>query len=225
MLHCYLKIAYYAVLILYYVVNAVFDWIEFTNEVLDHSRFAGIPTHGCTTITIILGSSIAVSNLCSLAMTGVYLYYISFHWECSQNLPYALLKDVRFQRENLLECSDDNENRIPTCNRHVVCLELFISNIELYLKEGVQTVLPLLIYMRDPVVAIQREWPDTAFAVCIVFFNVKLLVCFITKLCGKGSGEKFEDCEKTSWKCCFCLFGCAGSLAFAILSIVYLAIT
>ena len=177
MLHCYLKIAYYVVLILYYIVSAVFDWIEFKDEVLHHSRFAGIPTHGSTAITITLGSSIAVGNLCSLAMAVVFFYY-SFHWECSQKSPYVLLKDVRFQLESLLECSDGSENRTPTCNRHV-CLELFISNVELYfIKEGIQTVLPLMIYMRDPTVAIEREWPDTAFAVCIINkFEAASLLC------------------------------------------------
>ena len=69
----------------------------------------------------------------------------SLHWECSQKSPYVLLKDVRFQLESLLECSDGSENRTPTCNRHV-CLELFISNVELYFKEGIQTVLPLDLY-------------------------------------------------------------------------------
>ena len=225
MLHCYLKIAYYVVLILYYIVSAVFDWFEFIGEVLQHSRFAGIPTHGSRAITITLGSSIAVGNLCSFAMVVVYIYYITFHWKCSQKSPYVLLKDVHYQRESLLECSDGGENRTPTCNRHFVCLELFISNVELYFKEGVQTVLPLMIYMRDPVVAIEREWPDTAFAVCIIVINLKLLFCFITKLCGKGSGEKPENCERTSLKCFCCMFGCAGSLAFAVLSIVYLALT
>ena len=47
--------------------------------------------------------------------------------------------------------------------------------------------------MRDPTVAIEREWPETAFAVCIID---KFEVCFVTKLCGKGSGEKSGNCER-----------------------------
>ena len=216
-------------LMLYYVADAVFEWFEFVDEVVEHGRLAGIPTNGSKAIKITFASSIAVGHLCSLAMAAVYVYYICFHWKCTQKSRYALLRDVRYQRESLLEsvleCSDGDENRMPMCNRHYVRCELIISNIELYLKEGVQTVLPLMIYMHDTSVTIQREWFDIAFAICIIVFNMKLLACFITKLCGCGSGENSEDCEKTTWKCISCMLGCAGSLAFAILSIVYLVLT
>ena len=226
MLHCYLKIVYYSVLIIYYGVDVAFKWVQFKRNVLDNSRFAGIPTNGDTAITIVLCSSIGVGNICSFAMAVVYGYYINFHWECIQKSRYALLENVRYEGESLLECCDGDENRVPAmCNRHYVRCELIISNIELYLKEGVQTVLPLIIYMHDTSVTIQREWFDIAFGVGIVVINMKLLACFMTKLCGWGSGENSVDCEKTTCKCILCMFGCAGSLAFAILSIVYLALT
>ena len=227
MLHCYLKIVYYSVLIIYYGVDVAFKWVQFKRNVLDNSRFAGIPTNGDTATTIVLGLSIGVGNICSIAMVVVYCYYITFHLECIRTSRYVLLKDVRFQRqgERLLDCSDGDERRMPMCNRHYVRCELIISNIELYLKEGVQTVLPLIIYMHDTSVTIQREWFDIAFGVGIVVINMKLLACFMTKLCGWGSGENSVDCEKTTCKCILCMFGCAGSLAFAILSIVYLALT
>lgn len=229
MLHCYLKIVYYIVLIIYYAVDAVFKWVLFKDNVLDNSRFAGIPTNGDTATAIVLGLSIGVGNICSLAMAVVYCYYITFHLECIQKSRYALLENVRYEREGLLEsvleCSDGDENRMPMCDRHYVRLELIISNFELYFKEGVQTVLPLIIYMHDTSVTIQLEWFDIAFAVGIIVINMKLLACFMTKLCGCGSGENSEDCEKTTCKCILCMLGCAGSLAFAILSIVYLVLT
>ena len=225
MLHCYLKIVYYSVLIFHYGVDVVFKWVQFKRNVLDNSRFAGIPTNGDTATTIVLGLSIGVGNICSFAMAVVYGYYITFHWECIQKWRYRLLGRVSSDGESLLEYSDGDENRMPMCNRHYVRCELIISNIELYLKEGVQTVLPLMIYMHDTSVTIQREWFDIAFAVGIIVINMKLLACFITKLCGCGSGENSVDCEKTTCKCILCMLGCAGSLAFAILSIVYLTLT
>ncbi|CAB4030383.1 Hypothetical predicted protein [Paramuricea clavata] len=222
--HCYLKIAYYLALIGYHISDIVFDWIEFGSEVCDQGKFAGVPTNS-TAVKRILGLSCGVGSLCSLAMVVVYLYYIDFHWKCSQNSGYCLINNARLTRDGLLNCSDDNQTRAPVCNRHFVLVELVISNFELYLKDDIQSV--LLIYMygvsqKDPSSVIQLDWRGILFAVCSIVANLKLCVCFTTKLFGLGSGEKMPECEST--KHCCCLFGMIGSIIFEILSILYLAL-
>jgi hypothetical protein len=224
MLHCYLKIAYYVALIIYHCVDIVSDWIEFGYEVCDQGKFAGVSTNS-TTIKGILGFSCASGTVCSVAMLRLYVYYISFHCECSQISTYRLLNNVEFQRDSLLNCSDDNESKTAICNRHFVLAELVISNIELYFKDSVQSV--LLIYMysisqTDLSSIILPEWHDILFAVCSIVANLKLCICFTTKVCGSGSGEKMPDCE--SWKCFFCILGMIGSFISGVLSSVYLGL-
>jgi hypothetical protein len=219
--HCYLKIAYYLALIGYHVADIVFDWIEFGSEVCDQGHFAGVPTNS-TAVKGILGFSCGVGSLCSLAMVGVYLYYIDFHWKCSQNSSYCLINNARLTRDRLLKCSDDNQTRTPVCNRHFVFAELVISNIELYLKDDLQSVLLIYISQKDPSSVILPDWRDILFAVCSIVANLKLCICFTTKVFGRGSGEKMPECESTKFYCC--ALGIIVSIIFEILSILYLAL-
>ena len=225
MFHCYVKIAYYVALISYHVIDIVSDWIEFSNEVGDHGRFVGVPNNN-TAIEVILGISCASGSFCSLAMVIVYIYYIHFHWECSQKANYRLLNTVQFHGDTLLECRDDNECKTLTCNRHFVLAELIISNIELYLKDGVQSALLMYMYsisQNDSSSIIQPDGRDILFAVCSIVANLKLCICFLTKLCGIGSGEKLADWESS--KCCCCILGIIGSIISELLCILYLALS
>jgi hypothetical protein len=116
MLYCYLKIAYYVALIIYHCVDIVSDWVEFGYEVYHQGKFAGVSTNS-TTIKGILGFSCASGTGCSGVMLIVYGCYICFHCECIQKSTYRLLKNVEFQRDSLLKCSDDNESKTAICNR------------------------------------------------------------------------------------------------------------
>jgi hypothetical protein len=173
----------------------------------------------------ILGFSCASGTGCSVVMLIVYGCYICFHWECIQKSTYRLLKNVEFQRDSLLKCGDDNESKTAICNRHFVLLELVISNIELYFKDSVQSV--LLIYMycisrNDLSSPILPNWRDIFFAVCSIVAHLKLFICFITKVLGLGSGEKMPDCGSYKWF--LCVIGIIGCIIFEILSILYLAL-
>ena len=225
MFHCYVKIAYYIALISYHFIDIISDWIKFSSEVGDHARFAGVPNNN-TAIEVILGISCGFGLICSLAMVIIYGYYIHFHWECSQKANYRLLNTVQFQGDTLLNCKDDNEGKTLTCNRHFVLTELVISNIELYLKDDVQSA--LLIYMycisqNDSSSIIQPGRGDILFAVCSIVASLKLCICFSTKLFGLGSGEKMADCE--SHKCCCCVLGIIGSVISGVLCILYLSLS
>jgi hypothetical protein len=163
-----------------------------------------------------------------LLMVIVYGYYIKFHWKCickSQEAAYHLLKTVRYSGDSLLNCSDDNESKTShcTCNRHFVLAELLISNIELYLKDVIQCALLIVIYcmfQNDASLIIQPNGHDILFVICSIAAHFKLSICFFTKLCGLGSGEKMADCESS--KCYLSVLGIFGSLASASFCIFYL---
>jgi hypothetical protein len=206
-------------LIVYHIADIVFDWIEFRSGVCDQGKFAGVPTNS-TAIKVILGLSCGVGSGCSVAMVVVYSYYIYFHWKCSKNLGYCLINNARLTRDRLLKCSDDNQTRSPVCDRHFVFAELVISNFELYLKDDLQSVLLIYISRKDPSSVILPDWRDILFAVCSIVANLKLCICFATKVFGRGSGEKMPECESTKWNCC--VLGIIGSIIFEGLSIAYL---
>ena len=228
MRHCYLKIAYYVVLIVFYGFDVTFDWEEYLYEVREHGRFAGAPINS-TAIKDALFVSCVSGSTCCVLMIGVYIYYIVFHYKCataSQETTYTRLETTAHSRRNwLLECDDDNERKSAVCNRHFVLAELVISNIELYLKDGIQSVLLIYMSLNFQNLIIVPDWRDIVFAVCSIVANLKLIACFISKLFGIGSGEKLllEDCD--SWKCLACMVGCVGAVVFEILSILYLALT
>ena len=223
MLHCYLKIAYYVALIIYYCIDIPFDVIQLKNEMRNHGRFAGILTNS-TTNKVVLCVSFGSGFICTLLMMAVYCYYIHFHLICIKKQSYRLLHSVQFERDTLLNCSDDNESKTMTCNRHFVLTELLISNIEMYLKDGIQSALLLYMYLTSDLSSIiQLNWHDIVFVVCNIVASLKLLFCFTTKLFGYGSGEKTTDC--CSWKSILCMLGILGSIIIGILCILYLYIS
>lgn len=216
---------------LFIIRSIFFDWFEFGYEVIHHGQFAGVPTNS-TVVKVLLGCSCGFGSSCSAVMAIVYGYYIFFHWKCIHNGKRRSYRHVNFryesQSERLIKCNVDNDsgNKSAPCNRHFVLTELVISNIELYFKDGVQSILLMYMYSvskKDPSSLILVHWRDIVFAVCCILGHLKLYICFITKLFGCGSGEKMPECE--SAKCLLCVLGSFGSLAFIILSILYLTLS
>jgi hypothetical protein len=161
-------------------------------------------------------------SICSVLIWGVYFYYIYFHLKCICKSSYRLLERVHYQDtegDTLLTCTHDNESQPAICNRHVVCAEMIISNIELF-KEGLQCGLLLYFALENNRASIQPDWPDILFAVCSAVGNSKLLICFLTKFYGKGSGETAPHHE--SAKGCWCMLCCLVSLIFIGLTVFYL---
>ena len=221
MWHCCLKIVYYIGLIIYHCVDIFSDWNEFKVEIHDHGRFAGVPTNSSTVEDIVIVSCI-FGSICSVLIWGVYFYYIYFHLKCICKSSYRLLERVHYQDtegDTLLTCTHDNESQPAICNRHVVCAEMIISNIELF-KEGLQCGLLLYFALENNRASIQPDWPDILFAVCSAVGNSKLLICFLTKFYGKGSGETAPHHE--SAKGCWCMLCCLVSLIFIGLTVFYL---
>lgn len=224
MWHCCLKIVYYIGLIIYHCVDIFSDWSEFKVEIVDHDKFAGVPTNSSNYAKVIVIVTGVLGIICSVLIGAVYIYYIYFHLKCIHKSSYRLLKNAQYQEDidggASLTYSDDNESQPAICNHDVVCAEMIISNIQLYFKEGLQCALLLYVALKNDQASIQPDWPDILFAVCSAMGNSKLLICFLTKLYGKGSGETAPHHE--SAKRCWCILCCLFSVFFEILTGYYL---
>ena len=207
---CYAKIAYYIVLIVYHLCDIAFDWYNFSVE---HSNgtFSGIPTN--IDVEVFFGISCGVGTLCSLAMIVVYGYYIDFHCHCIQHPPvaYHAVGDGEVSLSGAV-C------RYKKCDHRFVLAELRISVLELLGKDDIQS--SLLFYVSSSILSRPR-WQSIALSICSIVAHLKLLICFLTKLCGFGSGEGGGNncsCEKVL----ACVIGSMGSIACLSLTIVYL---
>ena len=215
MWYCCCKIAYYFALIAYHLLDVFSDWNEYIQEI-HQDKFTGVSTDSSVVKYMLLTSFIS-GSACSLAIIIVYIYYICFHIECSVKPSYYLLPSVNFHENEVEICRHENGNQVRHCDRHFVLVELIISTIELYAKEGIQCV--LLVVFASQNSSIRPEWPDILFAVCSAVGNSKLFICFITKFLGRGSGETKPACESVKWYCC--VFNCFVSLVFETLLLVY----
>ncbi len=222
MLHCYLKIVYYVALIIYHCVDIVSDWIEFGYEVCDQGIFAGVSTNS-TTIKGILGFSCASGTVCSVVMLIVYVYYICFHWECSQKSTYRLLNNVEFQRDSLLNVVMIMKVKLRFATA-ILSSWNWSSQILSCISKTVYKVycsyICTAISQNDLSSIILPSWRDILFAVCSIVAHLKLCICFTTKVFGLGSGEKMPDCGSRKWF--LCVLGIIGCIVFEILSILYL---
>ena len=207
---CYAKIAYYIVLIVYHLCDIAFDWYTFSVE-YSNGTFSGIPTN--IDIEVFFGISCGVGTFCSIAMIVVYGYYIAFHCDCIQNpsVAYHAFGDGKVSLSGAV-C------RYKKCDRRFVLAELWISVLELLGKDDIQS--SLLFYVSQSILS-RPSWQSIALSICSIVAHLKLLICFLTKLCGFGSGEGGgNNCSCA--KVFACVIGLMGSIVFLSLTIVYL---
>ena len=196
MLCCFAKSVFYFGLMAYHVADTYFDWQGYI-KLGDKEAFSAIPKDSALADGFYFTSCITGTFL-SIMMLVAYGFYIWFHISCM--------------------CTSDQCDK-KKCNRHFLMLELGISVGELLFKDDIQSILMFLIY-DSGVASSECVSPLTkAFAICSIVAHLKLLVCFVTKLCGLGSGEKCDS----QIKCFLCVLGCAGSLIFLIFTSLYFA--
>ena len=195
MLRCRAKIVWYIVLIVYHGCDVSFDWVNYHNIYKDKDKTVVGVSNSTNTTLVKYETSFWIScltgSLFSFFMAVVYIHYISYHWECLENG-----KDI------------DDMN----CKRHFVTLELWISALELLFKDGVQSGILFSLYMSQSIVT-KPSWYFITFTVCSVCAHFKLLICFVSKLCGCGAGE--EPCCDGDCSCVkifACVIGFVGSV-------------
>lgn len=204
------KIAFYIILIFYHIVDLILDWRTFALLLQGH-KFSGVSISKCAecTIKFLIGLSCTTGTFFSIALVVAYLYYIKHHLHCLKNASYSPVNQ-----------SDDDDSHPPDqkCDKKFVNLELWISLLELFLKDDIQSGILFWVYSGSQSSATSnpgRMW--IAFSVCSIAAHLKLLLCFITKLCGCGAGE--ELCPENLCKVKrLCAIGSLFSAIFFILT-------
>lgn len=190
-LNLYWKIFFYVGLIVYHGTDVYFDWAVYKNLPKDVSD---ITENNSTVGAAFLASCIA-GTLLSVLMMCVYLYYIRFHRSFLTN---------QIGHEPL------------ELNQRFITMELAVSLCELIYKELIQSSVLFTAFNSS----VQKTCVSTltrAFTACSLVANVKLLLCFCTKLCGLGTGEEI----KSVIKALVCLVGCIGALLGLCFSSLY----
>ena len=195
---CFAKIIYYVVLILYHVYDIYFDW-NTLSLMHNDDTFAGASTKSIV-VKGFLMLSFVFGVVCSIAIIWVYGYYIKFHLSCICD-----------------GCDSPGRSCDKKCNRRFVSAELVISLLELFLKDDIQSGILLSIVLSETVVT-PPSWQPVTSAICGVFGHLKLLICFVTKLCGCGEGEGDASFDKIF----ACFVGILGSALFLCFTIAYL---
>ena len=191
---CTVKILFYLILICYHMVDFGFDWNTFA-VLLRDNKFSGVSiskSKECM-IRILFGLSCVTGTIFSFAMIVAYIYYIKHHWHCMKN---------------------------ASLDRQLVNFELWISVLELFLKDIIQSGILFWAHQDSQSSATSNpDWMSIVFSVCSIVAHLKLCLCFLTKLCGWGAGE--ERCaEHTVMKAISCIIGFGGSAICLILTAV-----
>jgi len=212
-----LKIIYYLGLIAYHGGDVCFDWLNFYKLVKDNT-YSGIfiSTNSSLFHTgkIFFGISCATGSLFSIFMIVAYGYYIKFHWYCIHHANYrsTSYSDGEYSIFSDRECD-------KKCNRKFVTLELWVSALELLLKDDFQSYILFWIY-KSHLIKTKPDWQFIVFQACSVIAHLKLGICFMAKLCGCGAGE--EGCDGSCYEILAAVIGVIGSAVFFGLTVVSL---
>ena len=132
-------------------------------------------------------------------VVAVYRNYVKHHWYCMKHADYR-------SSSGAWRCD-------KKCDRHFVLRELVLSVLEL-LKECIQSGILLSMLFSQPFVS-RPSWHFIAFTACSIGANLKLCICFITKLIGCGVSE--DGCDDGVFKSLACCTGAVVSGAFSFL--------
>ena len=213
MLCCHLKILFYLVLIAYHGCDVYFDWSNFLKLWEDNTLSGILISTNSSLAKIFFFISCCTGTVFSLIMIVTYGYYITFHWYCIHHASYrsARYSHGEFSILNHRECD-------KKCDRTFVTLELWVSTLELVLKDDFQSGI-LLWICTSHFIKTRPSWYFIIFQACSVIAHLKLGICFMTKLCGYGAGEEEPCCDNSCAKSCI-----ASGIGF-ILSAVFLGLT
>lgn len=218
MLCCWLKIIYYLGLILYHGGDVCFDWLNY-RRLFEDNTISGIlisTSSSLDTCMIFFLISCVTGTVFSITMIVVYGYYVKFHWYCIHHASY---QSARYSDgESVSIFSDRGCDK--KCNRTFVTLELWVSALELVLKDDFQSGILFWIYTSQ-FIKTKPHWQSIVFQACNIIAHLKLGICFMAKLCGCGAGEE-TCCDGSCAKILASVIGFIGSVVFLVLTVVSL---
>ena len=189
----YVKIFFYVILIVYQTTDVYFDWAVY-DELQSDISFV---KNQKNTIGIVFLASCIAGTVMSIIMVFIYGYYIKFH-------------------RNFLPSRNAVWREPTEINHSMVAMELTVSLCELFYKELIQSSI-LFITFHSGLKSTCVSRTTKAFTLCCLFADVKLIVCFFTKLCGIGVGEEI----KSVIKALVCSVGCVGALLSLCFTTLY----
>ena len=215
MLCCKLKIFYYLVLIVYHGCDIYFDWSNFCELFEDNTGSGILISTNSSLVRSFFGISCGTGSVFSIIMIVTYVYYITFHWYCLYHASYrsALYSDGEFSIFSDRRCD-------KVCNRTFVTLELWVSVLELFLKDDLQSAMLFWIYT-SRLIKTKPYWHFFGFQACSVIAHLKLGICFMAKLCGWGAGEE-PCCDGSCKNSVASVIGFIGAAVFFGLTVVSL---
>lgn len=218
MLFCKLKILYYLGLIAYHGCDVYFDWSNFRELFEDNkvSISGRLISTNSSLVKIFFLFSCVTGSVFSIIMIVAYGYYIKFHWYCINHASY---RSVSYSDREFSILSDRGCDE--KCNHKFVTLELWVSVLELVLKDDFQSAILFWIYTSQ-LIKTKPYWRFFVLQVCSVIAHLKLGICFMAKLCGCGAGEE-TCCDSGSCVKSFAsVIGFIGSAVFLCLTVVSL---
>lgn len=217
MLCCWLKILYYLGLILYHGCDVCFDWLNYRKLFEDDTVF-GILISASSSLDkcmIFFFISCVTGTVFSIIMIVVYGYYITFHWYCIHHASY---RSAKYSDGEFSIFSDRGCDK--KCNRKFVALELWVSALELFLKDDIQSGILFWIYTSQ-FIKTKPYWQFIVLQACSITAHLKLGICFMAKLFGWGAGEE-TCCDVSCAKILASVIGLMGSVVFLGLTVVSL---
>ena len=191
MLCCWAKIVWYIVLIAYHGFDVCSDWYN-CYKLFENGTFSGFSIlTSLSTIEVFFVISCGFGTIFSITMVVAYIYYISYHWECIHHANY---RSASYSDGEYSIFSDRGCDR--KCDSTFVNLELWVSALELLGKDDIQSIILFSLYTSQSMVT-RPSWDFIALSVCSVFAHFKLCICFMSKLCGCGSGEQSACCNSS----------------------------
>ena len=148
-------------------------------------------------------------------MIVTYRYYIKFHWYCIHHASY---QSVKYSDDEVSISSDRGCDK--KCNRTFVTLELWVSVLELVLKDDFQSGILYWIYTSQ-FIKTRPGWQFIVLQTCSVIAHLKLGICFMAKLCGWGAGEE-PCCDGSCKNSVASVIGFIGAAVFFVLTVVSL---
>ena len=217
MLCCWLKILYYLGLILYHGCDVCFDWLNYRKVFEDDTVF-GILISASSSLDkcmIFFFISCVTGTVFSIIMIVAYGYYITFHWYCIHHASY---RSAKYSDGEFSIFSDRGCDK--KCNRKFVALELWVSALELFLKDDIQSGILFWIYTSQ-FIKTKPYWQFIVLQACSITAHLKLGICFMAKLFGWGAGEE-TCCDVSCAKILASVIGLMGSVVFLGLTVVSL---
>ena len=195
--------------------DVYFDWFSFRKLWTDNTVSGILISTNSSLAKIFFLISCCTGTVFSLIMIVTYRYYIKFHWYCIHHASY---QSARYSDGEFLILKDRECDK--KCDRTFVTLELWVSALELVLKDDFQSGI-LFWICTSHFIKTKPSWYFIIFQACSVIAHLKLGICFMTKFCRYGAREEEPQCCDGSCAKSFASgIGFIGSAVFLVLTVV-----